>query len=98
MGHEWAKPYVVFIADDALSFREPLGLPCDAPTDFDWLIGWQCRFEPQFVRVRSYLPEISLSRNDAVDLAVNGLLERKWFANGQDTEPDYILEPKCGDA
>ena len=99
MNRQDATSYVSFIADDAGSFREPADLPCDAPTDYDWLIGWQCGFEPLFVRVRSYLPKVSLSETEAQDLAVDGLRERNWFSNGKDTCPDYILEPiKGGDA
>ena len=94
MNRERAEKYVAFIADDAGSFRDPAGLWCDRPTDYDWLIGWQCGFESLFVRVRSYLPEIHLDETAAIDLAIDGLQERKWFAMGMIICPDYIIEPK----
>lgn len=93
--HEQAEPYVSFIADDAGSFRKPAGLPCDNPTKLDWLIGWQCGFEPLFVRVRSYLPDTHLDIEEAIELATDGLAERNWFTN-EPTEPDHILEPIGG--
>lgn len=97
MNRQTAEPYVSFIADDAGSFRRPANLPCDTPTAYDWLIGWRCKFRPLFVRVRSYLPEIHLNADEAVNMAVNGLAENKWFINGRTVIPDYIVPPEIGD-
>jgi len=94
MNRQDAERYVSFIADDALSFREPGGEDCDVPTEFDWLIGWQCGFEPLFVRVRSYLPQIQLDEDEAIGLAISGLQARSWFADRNDTTPTYTIAPR----
>ncbi len=85
-----ALPYVSFIADDAGSFRKPAGLPCDVIPDNAVLVGWQCGFEPLFVAVKSYLPNVTLDRDEAIELATDGLLERDWFC-GNARMPDYTL-------
>lgn len=82
--------YVSYIADDAGSFRRPAGLPCDEPTELDVLVGWQCGFEPLFVRVRSYLG-VEIDNDEAVELATDGLNEIGWFGAEGPREPDYII-------
>ncbi len=95
--YKQAEPYVSFIADDAGSFREPAGLPCDNPTDRDWLIGWEDPgFDPCFVRVRSYLPGVHLKADEAIEYATDGLDEVYDFfgeGSGRNREPDHIIEP-----
>jgi hypothetical protein len=93
VNREDAKQYVSFVVDNALSARD-----CRAsevlPTD--WLIGWQCGFEPLFVAVRSYLsdtqgnPDTIDDAEEAVELAREYLVERNWFS-GPSSEPDHVL-------
>jgi len=90
MTRELALPYVSFIADDALSFREPAGLPCDEITPNAVLVGWQCGFEPLFVAVKSHLSGIAIDPDEAVELATDGLIERNWFS-GEPRQPDYVI-------
>lgn len=40
------------------------------------------------VVVFSQLPNVTLNGGEAIDLAKDLLLERKWFANPTKTEPD----------
>lgn len=86
MTREMAKPYISFVLDDALS---------DAHTVADVqpnarLIGWQCGFEPLFVAVQSYLPNVTLTLDEAHDIAKDYLTEKKWFA-GEPTDADYLI-------
>lgn len=81
---ELAKTYVSFGVDDALSFRRADEAPSNAR-----LIGWQCGFEPMFVAVWSYLGH-RISDEDAIEIATDALIERRWFADGP-TEPDHII-------
>lgn len=90
MTREQALPYVSFIADDAMSFRKPEGLPCDEITPNAVLIGWQCGFEPLFVAVKSYLSGIAIQEEEAIELAMDGLTEREWFS-GESRQPDYVI-------
>lgn len=90
MTKEQAYDYISLCVDDALSERSIDDMPTNAR-----LIGWQCGFEPVFVAVWSYLGDTNghLNRvddDDAVEIATDLLIERKWFA-GEPTEPDYIL-------
>lgn len=86
MTREDALPYVSFAVDDALSERQPAEAPPNAR-----LVGWQCGFEPLFVAVWSYLPDVTISADDAAELATDLLSERNWFAQGETREPDYII-------
>lgn len=90
MKREQALPYVSYIADDALSFRKPAGLPCDNIPDNAVLVGWQCGFEPLFVAVKSYLDGVTIDPDEAVELAMDGLAEINWFADGP-KDPDYVI-------
>jgi hypothetical protein len=84
MNREQALPYVAYAVDDALAERHLCEIPDNAR-----LVGWQCGAEPMFVAVWSYLGG-RLSDDEAVDLAVDLLKEKNWFADGA-TEPDYII-------
>jgi hypothetical protein len=86
MTRDQALPYVSFGVDDAMSPRDPKDAPFNAR-----LVGWQCGFEPLFVAVWSYLGG-RLDDDEAVELATDLLVERKWFYNNdQPTQPDYVL-------
>jgi hypothetical protein len=84
MTREQALAYVGHCVDDALSERELSDMPASAR-----LVGWQCGFEPMFVAVWSYL-NVTLSEDEAVELATDLLVEKKWFS-GDATAPDYVL-------
>lgn len=86
MTRDKALPYVAHVLDDALSDSHPLA---DMKPDAR-LIGWQCGFEPLFVAVQSYLPNVCLEDDEAVEIARDYLAEKHWFAD-EPTEPDYIL-------
>lgn len=98
---EMALPFVAYIADDALSFRESSSLPADDISNAV-LIGWHCgEAEPMFVAVKSYLG-VHLEIEEAIEFAVDGLEEIGWFGgpgsrhrrpNGLPVEPDYIIKP-----
>ncbi len=85
MTRERALPYVGHCVDDAMSERSISDIPPNAR-----LVGWQCGFEPMFVAVWSYLPETILDEQEAEELAVDLLTEKKWFA-GEPTPADYII-------
>jgi hypothetical protein len=85
-----AMEYVGYCVDNALSERKISDMPPNAR-----LVGWQCGFEPLFVAVWSYLGDTQgnldrIDDNEAVELATDLLVEKKWFSNGA-TEPDYVL-------
>ena len=84
MTREQALPYVSFGVDDAMAERKPSEMPPHAR-----LVGWQCGFEPLFVAVWSYL-DVEIDDGDAIELATDLLVEKKWFA-GEQREPDYII-------
>lgn len=88
MNRTQALPYVSFYVDDALNAGRVDNLvgginaiPANAR-----LVGYQCGFEPLFVAVWSYLPGITLSEEDAEDLACDYLSERGWFRSGSDQD------------
>ena len=81
-----AIPYISHILDDALSQDHSMSeLQPNAR-----LIGWQCGFEPMFVAVQSYLPDTTVDKDEAVEIAMDYLTERKWFAD-EPTGPDYVI-------
>ena len=55
------------------------------------LVGWQCGFEPMFVACHSYLDDAKLTSDDAVEMAIELLIELDWFGGSEPTEPDYVL-------
>jgi hypothetical protein len=72
--------------DNAMALRRVEERPENAR-----FIGWQCGAEPMFVAVWSYLPgNPRLDDDEAIDLVVDRLCEKKWFADGP-TQPDYVL-------
>jgi hypothetical protein len=90
MTREQASEYVSFVVDDALNGRR-LGddqFAVVRPTSR--LIGWQCGFEPLFVSVHSYIDDIRLDDDEAIELATDYLAERNWFAD-YPPEPDYVI-------
>jgi len=80
-----ALPYISFCVDDALSERSVSDMPANAR-----LVGWQCGFEPLFVAVWSYL-DCRLDANEAIELATDLLAEKRWFADDETREPDYVI-------
>jgi hypothetical protein len=103
MLREQALPYVSYLLDDSLNVEV-----VKLSRDKGWLIpsnavlvGWQCGFEPMFVAVKSYLPNVTLEQDEAVGIATDYLLEIGWFAEvdprpiseleNMAIEPDYII-------
>lgn len=82
-----ALEYVSYAVDDAMAERTGEPIPPHAR-----LVGWQCGFEPLFVAVWSYLPEVRLDDDDAIELATELLQEKNWFndSNNPD-EPGYCI-------
>ena len=90
MTREMALPYVAYVVDDALAARE-VGADAHAKVQpHSRLVGWQCGFEPLFVAVHSYLPDVTINDDEAIELATSWLEEIKWFS-GATTEPDYVI-------
>ena len=89
-------PFVGYGVDDACSactgadarraiqFRKD-GLACVR------MVGFRAGFEPMVVAVWSYLPSVRLDDDEATELAVDLLRERGWFADPEDTAPDFVL-------
>lgn len=86
MDREDALPYVSLGVDDAGAVYENPSVPEHAR-----LVGWKLDVGPLFVAAWSYLPDIRLSDEDAKEIAIDLLRERKWFADRAHTEPDYVL-------
>lgn len=85
MNRSDAMRFVSFAVDDALRRRSVADMPGNAR-----LVGWQCGFEPLFVAVWSYLPGVTLDDDEAEELALDLLVERKWFSGGP-RPADYVL-------
>lgn len=83
-----ARNYVGYCVDDSLNRRSMVDIP-DPDTNVRY-VGWQCGFEPMFVAVWSYLPNLRINDDDAAELAVGLLAEIGWFS-GEPNEPDFIL-------
>lgn len=98
MNRTTAERRVLFIGDDGGSFRIPMGRPCDAPAARDWLIGWDALRmsapDALFVRVRSYLPDATLNREEAVNIAINGLADLRCFTDRASAVPDHVIAPE----
>ena len=88
MRREQAWPYVSYCVDDAMAERTIHDIP-ENPQRAR-LIGWNCGFEPLFVAVWSYLEDIKLDDDEAIELATDLLIDKKWFVD-KPTPPDYIL-------
>jgi hypothetical protein len=85
-----ALPYVGYILDDALQGHAGENILPNAV-----LVGWQAGFEPLFVAVQSYLPNTALGADEAIEIATDFLVERKWFADGA-KDPDYVITAREG--
>lgn len=84
---EQALSYVEHALDDAGADRTGEPIPSNAV-----LVGWQCGFEPLFVAVWSYLPNVTLDEGEAVEIASDYLDELGWFAERACHElPVYII-------
>ena len=91
MTREQARAYISFCVDDALAERSIDDMPANAR-----LVGWQCGFEPLFVAVWSYLGDTQgllnkLDDDEAIDIATDMLIERKWFGSDGARSPDYVI-------
>jgi hypothetical protein len=93
-----AMDYVAFVVDDSGNGRE-LGADIHAIVreqgqgGFEHasvLVGWQCGFEPLYVAVHSCL-YLSLTDEEAEELAADYLEERGWFGNHGRVGADYII-------
>lgn len=98
MNRSMALPYVSAILDDALNVQVELSDAGHEIPEHAVLVGWQCGFEPMFVAVKSYLPNVVLSSDEAVEIAVDYLREIGWFAQDDSgypdvNEPDYVIRP-----
>jgi hypothetical protein len=98
MLREQALPYVSWCLDDAQSISKiGISMTADQIPANAVLVGWQCGFEPMFVAVKSYLPNTTLDQDEAVEIAVDYLLEVGWFAeHGKEGDPqdkEYAIEP-----
>lgn len=89
-------PYVAYGVDDALN--AVAGSAARALLDghpnglaHARIVGWTCGFEPMCVAVWSYLPGVTLDEDEATELAVDLLREKHWFADPDNTEPDFVL-------
>lgn len=85
MKREDALKYVGYCVDNALAERKVEEIPYNAR-----LIGWQAGAELMFVAVWSCLGG-RVSDDEAEELALDLLEEKKWFDDGQVTKPDYII-------
>lgn len=89
MTYTEALPYVATLLDDALAVKpfDPANIPEGA-----LLVGWQCGFEPMFIAVHSYLPNVTLDSEEAEEITTDYLEEKGWFkGSGRDHGPDYII-------
>ncbi len=86
-----AMQYISFGVDDAGHGYNVNDARRAAP--YARLVGWQCGFEPLFVAVWSYLPDVRLDDDEAEELARTLLEERCWFGiDAEDSrDADYIL-------
>jgi hypothetical protein len=96
MKRQDAIPYVSFLVNDALHAADMVEMGSDADAIIadprTRLVGWQCGFEPLFVAVYSYLPNVRVSEEEAQEIAKDYLLERGWFSDPDaDNDPDYVF-------
>jgi hypothetical protein len=87
MTREQAWPYASYFVDSALAECRDFDMP---HMNSVRLVGWQCGFEPLFVAVWSAYGGVRLDDDDAIEIATDLLVEKKWFAD-EPTSPDYIL-------
>lgn len=85
-----ALNYVSWLLDDALNCSR-IGSPDLVDPDC-WLLGWQGGFAPLFVAVRSYLPGVLLTQEEAEDIATDFLAEKRWFSDASEpNKPDFAI-------
>ncbi len=92
MKREEAIPYVVHVVDDARSaesYRDERHAEI-AHQENTRLVGWQCGFETMFIAVHSYLPDVRMGEEDAIEIALEYINEKKWF-DAEPREPDYVI-------
>jgi len=71
--------YVGYVVNDALSAKRVHSLAdVNVNLDRDRLVSIQCEYEPMVVLVQSYLPGISIDKDEALDLAKDYLIEIGW--------------------
>lgn len=87
MTREEAIQYVCFQMDDAQSRGG--AKPGDVKPD-DRLVGFHQDLETVFVAVRSYLPGVRLTDQDAKDLARDYLTEIGWFGE-ESLEAEFLF-------
>lgn len=80
---------ISFVVDDALAERCLTELVCRDYT----LVGFQAGFEMLWVAVISYLPGCTVDAEEACEIAIDLLLEKKWFADESDTMPAVVITP-----
>lgn len=78
--------YVMVCLDDTGTVRDMLDMPAGNVR----LVGWHVGFEPVFVAVWSYLPNVRLTADEAEEIATDYLLEKSWFADGP-WPADWVL-------
>lgn len=86
-------PYVAHAVDDAARYYGPAHALDKAflLQQGARFVGWSCGFEPMVVAVFSVMPGVTLDEYVAADLAIDLLRELKWFADPDNTEPDFVL-------
>jgi hypothetical protein len=85
MNRAQALDFVHHAVDDALAERSPADAPEGAR-----LVGWMDRDRPTFVAVWSYLG-VRLDDNEASELAMDLLREKRLLHGSQPRLPDYVL-------
>lgn len=82
------KELTSFVVDDALAEH-----PVSAIKDrYDvTYVGFDAGFEPLYVAVISYLPGCTVDAEAACEIAIDLLLEKKWFADESETAPFIVL-------
>ncbi|MBU0564893.1 MAG: hypothetical protein KJ890_15495 [Gammaproteobacteria bacterium] len=90
LNQERFKELTSFVVDDALA-EHPVSAIKDR-RDVTY-VGFDAGFEPMFVGVISYLPGCVVDAGEACEIAIDLLLEKKWFANEADTAPSVVLYP-----
>jgi len=81
MNHEKTAllEYVGYIVNDGLDGKRVHSLAgVNVDLDRDRLVSVQCGYEPTVVLVQSYLPDISIDEDEALDLAKDYLIEIGW--------------------
>ena len=79
-----------YVIDDALNGRKYGSDKSAICHTNSRIIGWQCGFEPMIVIVNSYLSDVEIETDHAIDLATDYLDEIGWFSNGS-IAPDIVI-------